>query len=119
MWEKVTDGLEAKVCSLRLPPRVCSGRCSGCCSGVGGAASSGAPLTRYLSAQCASNKAYKEMLTKVYKELMILGFIAFMVILSKEFGMAMSPAKLHCFEFCDLLVSICVLLCASPCRFRP
>jgi hypothetical protein len=48
-------------------------------------------------------------LTKVYKELMILGFIAFAVILGKEFGLAMSPEKLHCFEFCDLLVSICVL----------
>lgn len=51
------------------------------------------------------------MLTKIYKELMILGFIAFAVILAKEFGMGMSAEKLHCFEFCDLLVSICVLLC--------
>ena len=66
--------------------------------------------------QLEGNKAYSEMLTKIYKELMILGFIAFAVILAKEFGMAMSPEKMHCFEFCDLLVSICVLLCARrPC----
>ena len=61
--------------------------------------------------QCEHNKAYKEMLTKVYKELMILGFIAFSIILAKEAGLAMTPEKMHCFEFCDLLVSICVLLC--------
>jgi Ca2+-binding EF-hand superfamily protein len=60
--------------------------------------------------QASANIAHKEMLTKVYKELMILGFIAFAVIMSKEFGIKVSAAKMHCFEFCDLLVTICVLL---------
>ena len=51
------------------------------------------------------------MLSKVYKELMILGFIAFAVILFKELGwIHWNTATLHCFEFCDLLVSICVLI---------
>ena len=64
----------------------------------------------YLERSFEDNKAHSELLTKVYKELMILGFIAFAVILSKEFGMHMAPETLHCFEFCDLLVSITVLL---------
>ena len=46
------------------------------------------------------NQAYAELLSKVYKELMILGFIAFAVILAKEIGLHMSPDTLHCFEFC-------------------
>ena len=51
------------------------------------------------------------MLSKVYKELMILGFIAFAVILFKELEwIHWNTATLHCFEFCDLLVSICVLI---------
>ena len=50
------------------------------------------------------------MLTKVYKELMILGFIAFSVILAKEAGYTMGARKLHCFEYCDMMVSICVLV---------
>ena len=62
-------------------------------------------------AQLAGNKAHSEMLSKVYKELMILGFIAFALIMGKEVGAVdWGPETLHCFEFCDLLVSICVLL---------
>jgi hypothetical protein len=64
----------------------------------------------FLENSFEDNKAHSELLTKVYKELMILGFIAFAVILSKEFGLHMAPETLHCFEFCDLLVSITVLL---------
>ena len=61
-------------------------------------------------AQLADNKAHSEMLSKVYKELMILGFIAFALIMGKEVGAVdWGPETLHCFEFCDLLVSICVL----------
>ena len=61
-------------------------------------------------AQLADNKAQSEMLSKVYKELMILGFIAFAVIMGKELEwIQWTPETLHCFEFCDLLVSICVL----------
>ena len=48
------------------------------------------------------------MLTKVYKELMILGFIGFCVIMLKEQGYSLNPATMHCFEFCDLIVTICV-----------
>jgi hypothetical protein len=50
------------------------------------------------------------MLTKVYKELMILGFIGFMLVMTKEYGYTLSPETMHCFEFCDLMVTICVLL---------
>jgi len=68
-------------------------------------------FTDYLEERLEENKAHREMLSKVYKELMILGFIAFAVILGKEVGaVTMNTATLHCFEFCDLLVSICVLI---------
>lgn len=60
--------------------------------------------------QLAKNPAYSEMLTKVYKELMILGFIGFMMVMTKEYGYTLSPDTMHCFEFCDLMVTICVLL---------
>ena len=60
--------------------------------------------------QLKGNKAHYEMLTKVYKELMILGFIGFCVIMAKEQGYTFDPHTLHCFEFCDLMVTICVLL---------
>lgn len=93
-----------------------------------------------LHLQFEDNVAHKEMLTKVYKELMILGFIAFavgisipmrracrertadnflcnrlsvavQVILCKELQLiSWNAATLQCFEFCDLLVSICVLI---------
>eukprot|EP01048_Picozoa_sp_COSAG05_P022697 COSAG05_NODE_4641_length_1425_cov_1361.820783_2_plen_164_part_01 len=66
-------------------------------------------FTGYLD-RTFESKSHAEMLSKVYKELMILGFIAFCVIMSKEFGLHMSPTMLHCFEFCDLLLSISVLL---------
>eukprot|EP01043_Picozoa_sp_COSAG02_P058227 COSAG02_NODE_7212_length_3117_cov_1.444997_3_plen_253_part_00 len=53
---------------------------------------------------------------KVYKELMILGFIAFNLIMGKELGIVtMNAETLHCFEFCDLLVSICVLVYVANC----
>jgi len=62
------------------------------------------------------NKMHSEMLTKVAKELMILGFIAFSVILLKEFNVLHWNAEtLHVFEFCDLLVSICVLIYVGNC----
>jgi Ca2+-binding EF-hand superfamily protein len=67
-------------------------------------------VTNKIEHLCSSNIAHKEMLTKVYKELMILGFIAFALIMSKELGLKVSAEKMHCFEFCDLLVTICVLL---------
>jgi hypothetical protein len=60
--------------------------------------------------QLDSNPAHREMLIKVYKELMILGFIGFMMIMTKEQGYTLSPATMLCFEFCDLMVTICVLL---------
>ena len=56
------------------------------------------------------------MLSKIYRELMILGFIAFSVILLKEFNVLHWNAEtLHVFEFCDLLVSICVLIYVGNC----
>eukprot|EP01044_Picomonas_judraskeda_P005587 COSAG03_NODE_532_length_7114_cov_17.820813_2_plen_128_part_00 len=65
----------------------------------------------WLSRRCEDNKAHTELLEKVAKELMILGFIAFMVILLKELSVLHWNAEtLHVFEFCDLLVSITVLI---------
>ena len=62
------------------------------------------------------SKMHSEMLTKVAQELMILGFIAFSVILLKEFNVLHWNAEtLHVFEFCDLLVSICVLIYVANC----
>ena len=47
--------------------------------------------------------------------------IAFGVILLKEFNVFVwNSDTLLTFEFCDLLISICVLICASkPARLRP
>ena len=70
----------------------------------------GWPADRRAWLQVKSNVAYYTMLTKVYKELMILGFIGFCVIMLKEQGYSLNPATMHCFEFCDLIVTICVLL---------
>lgn len=70
----------------------------------------------WLSRRCEDNKAHTELLSKVAKELMILGFIAFMVILLKELSVLhWNPETLHVFEFCDLLVSICVLIYVANC----
>ena len=70
----------------------------------------------WLSRRCQDNKAHTELLSKVAKELMILGFIAFMVILLKELSVLHWNAEtLHVFEFCDLLVSICVLIYVANC----
>ena len=60
--------------------------------------------------QAARSKAALEMVHKVYRELMILGFIGFTFIMSKERGLAASPSYIHCFEFCDLMVTIVVFL---------
>ena len=47
---------------------------------------------------------------------MILGVIAFGLIMGKEVGIIdWSAETLHCFEFCDLLVSICVLVYVANC----
>lgn len=68
----------------------------------------------FLIDRAGDNRAQQEMLSKVGKELMILGFIAFGVILLKEFNVFVwNGATLLTFEFCDLLISICVLICAS------
>eukprot|EP01050_Picozoa_sp_SAG11_P001664 SAG11_NODE_75_length_18024_cov_5.885356_11_plen_268_part_00 len=58
----------------------------------------------------AGNVAHIEMLSKFYKELMILGFISFVVVMSREFGLHMSAEAHHCFEFADMLVTITMLL---------
>ncbi len=68
------------------------------------------PAPGRLRSQLEKNPAHSEMLTKVYKELMILGFIGFMLVMTKEYGYTLSPETMHCFEFCDLMVTICVLL---------
>ena len=57
-----------------------------------------------------SGVAQTAILVKMYKELIILGFIAGVVAVSKEFGVRMDAATMHCFEFCDLLVTFAVLL---------
>jgi len=73
-------------------------------------------FTDHLDKRFEHNKAHREILGKVYKELMILGFIAFGVIMGKEVGVVTWNAEtLHCFEFCDLLVSICVLVYVGNC----
>ncbi len=70
----------------------------------------------WLSRRCEDNKAHTELLSKIAKELMILGFIAFMVILLKELSVLhWNTETLHVFEFCDLLVSICVLIYVANC----
>ena len=75
----------------------------------------------FLTERAGENRAQQEMLVKVAKELMILGFIAFGVILLKEFNVFVwNSDTLLTFEFCDLLISICVLICASKtARLRP
>ena len=73
-------------------------------------------FTEWLEHKLHHNKAHHEILQKVYKELMILGFIAFGLIMGKEVGVVDWNAEtLHCFEFCDLLVSICVLVYVGNC----
>ena len=70
--------------------------------------------TGFLERRAEDNKAQMEMLSKAGRELIILGFIAFGVILLKELNVFhWNSATLLCFEFCDLLISICVLICAS------
>lgn len=51
------------------------------------------------------------MVHKVYKELMILGFIQFAFILSKDFGIT-QPTKstTHCFDWSLLMVTFTVFL---------
>jgi hypothetical protein len=72
--------------------------------------------TGWLEKRTEDNKAHSEMLGKVARELMILGFIAFMIILMKELSILhWNPETLHVFEFCDLLVSICVLIYVANC----
>ena len=59
------------------------------------------------------NKGHSELVNKAGRELIILGFIAFGVILLKELNVFhWNTDTLLCFEFCDLLISICVLICA-------
>jgi hypothetical protein len=73
-------------------------------------------FTNYLERRFEDSKAQSEILSKAFKELMILGFIAFALIMGKEVGLiAWSPETLRCFEFCDLLVSISVLVYIANC----
>jgi hypothetical protein len=108
-WEYMTNKIEARVRSHASVTRDC--RCARllrpCASATSHTASADGALCVL---QCKDNIANREMLTKVYKELMILGFIAGCVIMAKEWGYTMAPKQMHCFEFCDLLVTICVLL---------
>lgn len=46
-------------------------------------------FTAYLDDRFEENKASRELLSKVYKELMILGFIGFCLIMSKELGVSL------------------------------
>ena len=70
----------------------------------------------WLSRRCEDNRAHTELLSKVAKELMILGFIAFAVILCKELKiLTWNTETLLTFEFCDLLVSITVLIFCAHC----
>ena len=70
----------------------------------------------WLSRRCEDNRAHTELLSKVAKELMILGFIAFAVILCKELKiLKWNTETLLTFEFCDLLVSITVLIFCAHC----
>ena len=76
----------------------------------------GTEALRQAAASTRDSKMHSEMLTKVAKEFMILGFIAFAVILLKEFNVLhWNDETLHVFEFCDLLVSICVLIYVGNC----
>ena len=73
-------------------------------------------FTNYLERRFEHNKAHSEILNKVYRELMILGVIAFGLIMGKEVGWVdWNPETLQCFEFCDLLVSISVLVYVANC----
>ena len=73
-------------------------------------------FTGWLEKLTEENKAHSEMLNKVGRELIILGFIAFAVILCKELGVLhWNNETLHVFEFCDLLVSITVLIYVANC----
>ena len=60
--------------------------------------------------QLANNRGHSEMLSKVYKELMILGFIAFVVAMAQELGLHVSAADIKCFHFADMLLSCAVIL---------
>jgi hypothetical protein len=64
--------------------------------------------------QLENSPANLTMLHKVYKELMILGFIQFFFILSKDFGIT-HPTKsyTHCFDFSLLVVTFTVFLYVS------
>jgi hypothetical protein len=67
-------------------------------------------LRAMCGAQLERSRSATEMLSKVYRELMILGFIGFTFIGAKERGLVTSPSFIHCFEFCDLMVTIVVFL---------
>ena len=70
----------------------------------------------WLEKRYEDNRASSELLSKVGRELIILGFIAFAVILLKEVDVLhFNSETLHVFEFCDLLVSICVLIYVANC----
>jgi hypothetical protein len=107
------NNLARGVWGVGAPPPPPPPRCSAC-------QRSAAPqqLTRLTHLQFGDNKMHAEILTKVYKELMILGVIAFMLIMGKEVGaVKWTPETLRTFEFCDLLVSICVLVYVGNCAF--
>ena len=67
-WESFTNWLEAKVRKLVMAPSRRSRPAARLCI-----------LTNPRVAQCEDNKASREMLSKAFKELIILGFIAFCV----------------------------------------
>ena len=61
-------------------------------------------LTDRLEEHVEDNEHYYAMVTKVYRELMILGFISFSVVLSNEFDFWEYHSDLIAFEFAHLLV---------------
>eukprot|EP01052_Picozoa_sp_SAG31_P070902 SAG31_NODE_29784_length_390_cov_0.536082_1_plen_129_part_11 len=73
-------------------------------------------FTGWLERMAEDSRAQSEMLNKMGREFIILGFIAFAVILLKELNaLHFNGATLHVFEFCDLLVSITVLIYIGNC----
>eukprot|EP01043_Picozoa_sp_COSAG02_P016931 COSAG02_NODE_756_length_17532_cov_5.673550_8_plen_954_part_00 len=110
MWESFTSYLERRFEGNKAHSEILSafsGTFTPLCS---------ARCTPRTSRSVASTRACLVRAGKVYKELMILGFIAFNLIMGKELGIVtMNAETLHCFEFCDLLVSICVLVYVANC----
>ena len=61
-------------------------------------------LTEALEEAVEDSALYLDMVTKVYKELMILGVLSFILALSVEFGVHVPPAWLHSFEWAHMII---------------